>query len=157
MELSNRNFGQAACSSFTLLASFLSAHSLWPCLSSQRVGICPDDPSDFSRPCFYESGHLIKNDPASLQAIQTALGDRTDIVLRTYGEAQWAVWEHRGPYSELMLVWKQAFSAIEEDGKKCDLSVGPAYEIFLSEIFLNEMQNTRPEDLLTEVRIPIRD
>jgi effector-binding domain-containing protein len=55
---------------------------------------------------------------------------------------------HKGPYQELMDSYKPLFEWIQNNGY--DIAGAPV------EVYLKDPQNTKPEDLQTEIQVPVR-
>jgi hypothetical protein len=91
-----------------------------------------------------ESG-IIMNDPGLLHHANS----NTGIAKRDVPKGKWAVITHKGPYNTLWQTWNHIFSRwIHMSG----LALRPGDPF---EVYLNNQRTTSPEDLLTEIYVPV--
>jgi AraC family transcriptional regulator len=139
--LVDNNFNQAADKAFEVLCRFAEEHDL-----SQHVVQClaitPDDPG--VRPpeeCRYDAGFILREgvrvEPDGEVGVQVLEGGR------------WAVFLHRGPYETMWQTWNAAYRDwLPASGEQLR-DVSPY------EVYLDDKSKTKPEDLRTEIYIPI--
>lgn len=137
--LINNNFNHAADLSFDVLCRFVSAHHLWKRIET-CLGICPDENtgSENSR---YMGGFIFLKG--------TKVDSEGEVQKMTIPGGRFAVFIHKGPYETLWQSWNAAY----RDGlpalqlKERD---APPYEVYLK-----DKHTTPPEELLTEIHIPV--
>ncbi len=138
--LANGNFTNAADRAFGELLPFLQRNGL---MSAIRLclGICPDDPSQVpAESCRYVAGVVLAHDaePEGNVTVETIPGGR------------WAVLVHHGPYEELGQAWDAVYRDwLPSSGEQ--LRDTPPFEVYL-----NDKHTVAPQDLLTEIYIPIQ-
>jgi AraC family transcriptional regulator len=138
----HNDFTQAARSAFAALNAFLKAHQLqdqWQCC----LGITPDDPSWVPEAaCRYDAGVIL------CDGVHVAPGG--DVAWQTLAGGRQAAFLHRGPYDTLWQTWNQAY--------RDWLPASSAYlrHAVPYEVYLNDPEVTGPEDLKTEICIPIQ-
>jgi AraC family transcriptional regulator len=138
----NNDFTQAARSAFAALNAFLEAHHLqdqWQfCL-----GITPDDPSLVPEAeCRYDAGVILRDG--------VHVAPSGEVAFQTLASGRQAVFLHRGPYETLWQTWNRAYRDwLPASGEHLRHAV--PYEVYL-----NDPDVTGPEDLKTEICIPIQ-
>jgi AraC family transcriptional regulator len=139
--LINHDFTQAAQEAFAALFQFLEEHKLdqaW----TKCLGITPDDPSTTPpEACRYDAGVILD------QGVQ--FKPEGEVSLQTFEAGKCAVFLHKGPYNTLWQTW----NAIYRDwlpSSGATLRDAPPYEVYL-----NDPERTKPEDLETEIYVPI--
>jgi AraC family transcriptional regulator len=139
--LINGEFTHAAQEAFGVLGQFLGTRHLLGQVTL-CLGICPDDPSVTGpEACRYDACFVLREGakvkPEGEVGIQTLPGGRC------------AVFLHKGPYRKLPETWRAAYRDwLPSSGQQ--LRDAPPYEVYL-----NDPRKTKPEDLLTEIHIPI--
>lgn len=105
------------------------------------VGIYYDDPENPpAHGLRADAGFSVQSDPGNLE-------DGMHMVDVPGGE--YACVLHEGPYTDLPSVYGAAMKAIGDAGRQMDCD-RPCYEIYL-----NSPQDTAPEDLKTQVHVPV--
>lgn len=138
----NRNFNDAADRSFTRLCGYMDAHKLWKHVH-ECLGICPDDPDEVNLEEARYIGAFIIDDDTPIQP-------DGDLELGTIPGGRFAVFMHHGPFEALNDTW----TAVYRDWL-------PASGVQLRdsdpfEVYLDDKTKTRPEDLRTEIYVPIK-
>jgi AraC family transcriptional regulator len=106
------------------------------------IGISYDDPD-------VTSADKIRYDAAV--TVSRPARPEGDFGVMEIAGGRYAVATHKGPYEELGKVYQRIFGGwLPKSG--CGLRDAPAFEQYL-----NSPQNTRPEDLLTLIHIPLED
>ncbi|HVZ38572.1 MAG TPA: AraC family transcriptional regulator [Candidatus Kapabacteria bacterium] len=134
------NFTRAADEAFDALLAWLRERDL---LSHTRMclGICPDDPDIVpAAEARYIAGVVLDCDA------------RTDgeVTIETIPGGRWAVFTHKGPYNTLGETWGAAYRDWLPSSNAQLRDTAPF------EVYLNNKWTTQPEDLLTEIYIPVR-
>jgi AraC family transcriptional regulator len=131
---------QSIGAAFEKVVAWAKAHELLPRPGVQVIGIFYDDPDK-------QPIERLRSD-ACLTVPDTARGEG-DVQMLTIEGGAYAVATHRGPYTELPLVYRRLYGEwMESSGHRARPS--PSFEIYL-----NDPSDTGPEDLLTEVCVPI--
>lgn len=137
----NGNFGEAAQDAFGRLQRYCTNHDMW-----RSTGLClaimPDDPS-VTQPehCRYIAAMQLRE--------QRELPQDEGAALITVEPGKIAVFTHKGPYDTLWKTWQQVFSEWFPQSGLVSRQA-PVYEIYI-----NDPSSVAPEDLLTEICIPI--
>jgi AraC family transcriptional regulator len=141
----NGDFSQAAQTAFHQLYSYIGQHNLKEQVSSACLGITPDEPSVVpDEECRYDAGVFVNDN----QQIDLLPGDPVDIQILPGG--RYAVFLHKGPYRTLGQTWRAIYREwLPKSGET--LRDVPPYEVYV-----DDPQQTRPEDLRTEIFVPIR-
>jgi AraC family transcriptional regulator len=139
--LVNGEFTHAAQEAFGALGEFLGKRHLFSQVTL-CLGICPDDPAMTApEACRYDACFVIREGakvkPEGEVGIQTLPGGRC------------AVFLHKGPYQKLPETWRAAYRDWLPASDQ-QLRDAPPYEVYL-----NDPRKTKPENLLTEIHIPI--
>jgi len=134
-------FFKAAEEAFAVLICYLHEHALMDKFTA-CVGITPDDYSVVPHAeCRFDAGVVLKEgvrvEPTGKVAIQVLPAGR------------WAVFQHKGAYDTLWQSWNVAYRDWLPRSGERPRDVPPV------EIYLNNVQVTRPEQLRTEILIPI--
>ena len=70
--------------------------------------------------------------------------------VKTLDVGECAVITHKGPYADLMSTYQNLFGAWLPNSDR-EFREGPCFEVYL-----NSPQDTAPEDLLTDVYVPLK-
>ncbi len=138
----DNNFNHAAKEAFTALWQFLGAKNLdkdWThCLS-----ITPDDPSIIPpENCRYDAGVILRDG--------VKVEPKGEVQFQTLEGGRWAVFLHKGPYEMMWQTWNAAYRDwLPASG--ASRSDSPPYEVYL-----DSPSQTAPEDLRTELYIPLK-
>jgi len=137
----NGTFNIAADKSFNVLCDYMRKNHLW---EHERgcLGICPDEPST-TKPeeCRY-IGAFFVDDKAPVQP-------EGDVKVGKIDAGHFAVFTYKGPFEGLTGFW----TAVYRDWLPASGEKPRDVEPF--EVYLDDKSKTRPEDLRTEVHIPI--
>ncbi len=140
--LVDHNFNQAAREAFTTLMAYLRDHDLMDKLT-MCLGITPDDPNVVPHDqCRYNAGVVLKDgvdvQPVGKVGVQLLPGGR------------WSVFLHKGPYDTLWQSWNAVYRDWLPRSGETPRDVPPV------EVYLTDARKTRPEELRTEILIPIQ-
>lgn len=135
-------YHKAAEAAFTTLMCFVREQGLTEQFTA-CLGITPDDYSVIPHDqCRFDAGVVLKEgvvvEPAGQVAIQVLPGGR------------WAVFQHKGSYDTLWQSWNTAYRDWLPRSGELPRDVPPM------EIYLNNIRDTPPEQLCTEILIPIQ-
>ena len=139
--LINHTFTQAAQKAFSELQHYCVKHQLWP-ITGRCLAIMPDDPSTTPlEDCRFQ---------AALELKEERVIPKEGTVERGLVEAgRCAIFVHLGSYDRLWETWNAAYrNWLPASGE--ELRHAPPFEVYL-----NDPSNTAPEDLVTEICIPI--
>lgn len=125
---------------FEALSTLASSRNLWPHVRGM-VGVYYDDPDAVDEAALRSHGGLAVTEEAEiadpLEEVKIAPGDV-------------AVMHYKGPYAGLAAAYKHLYGVwLPESGK--EPSDMPPYEVYL-----NNPKDTAPEDLLTDVCVPLK-
>lgn len=140
--LIDNSFTQAAQEAFTVLMRFIEERNLskqW----SQCLAITPDETS-LTPPedCRYDAGVILR---PGVQAKPEG-----EVAIQVIRAGKWAVFMHKGPYETMWQTWNSAYRDwLPASGE--ELRDASPYEVYLDDI-----AQTKPEDLRTEIYIPIK-
>jgi AraC family transcriptional regulator len=135
------NFNQAAKEAFQVLCQFLEEHDLRGHIV-QCLAITPDEPG-VTPPaeCRYDAGFILRDG--------TRVEPEGEVGVQVLRAGRWAVFLHKGPHETMWQTWNAAYRDwLPASGE--ELRDAPPYEVYL-----NSKDNTKPEDLRTEIYIPI--
>jgi AraC family transcriptional regulator len=138
----NGHFNHAAKEAFGELCRFIEENRIWPQLG-ECLGICPDDP-DIVRleDCRYDGGFFIK--PG--QTVKTG----GDVKVQKLAGGKYAIFMHKGPYALLPQTWAQTYRDwLPASGEQLR-------DEMPFEVYLDDPEKTREEELRTEIWIPIK-
>lgn len=125
---------------FQKLAAAFATHGLWP-KAGPMVGIYYDDPS--SVPAEDLTSHA-----GITVAADVVLPDGVEDIAVAGGRM--AVYLHKGPYANLPLAWSHVYGDwLPGSGEEVGDSVPYEY-------YLNDPSNTAPDDLRTEICVPLK-
>lgn len=117
------------------------------------VAWCPDRPQGSDDPhCRYVAGVVFGLDLAGMQGqpLQPTLPLAGTLAWHTVAPGRYAVFTHRGPYDQLTHTWQAIYRDwLPQAGV-------PLSDAAPMELSLNDPRSTAPEDLLTEIWIPLR-
>jgi len=108
--------------------------------NTRFIGICYDDP-EVTPP------EKIRYD-ASVTVDDDVTGE-DDVVIQTIGGGQYAITSHFGPYDQLGKTYAELFRRLMKDNRE------PRPEPCL-EFYLNDPESTEPEDLVTDICVPLK-
>lgn len=140
--LINNDFTGAAGEAFDALIGFIEANGLWPQVD-QCLGIQPDDssttPPEENR---YYAGFILREG--------SKVEPSGEVGLYALDAGRCAVFMHKCSYETLWQTWNAAYREwLPASGE--ELRDAPPYEVYLY-----DKCKTRPEDLRTEIHIPIK-
>ena len=109
---------------------------------TRMIGIVHDDPEITPADKIRYDAAVVVNRPVQPEG---------EFGVREIPGGKYAVFTHHGPYDTLERTYKRFFGGwLPKSG--CELRDGEAFEEYL-----NSAMNTRPEDLLTRMHVPVRD
>jgi AraC family transcriptional regulator len=134
------SFTQAAAEAFRVLTDELKRHNGWPQVR-ECIGLCPDEASLVpDAEARYQAGFIYEGTPP-------ALGDEVRSVIIPAG--RWVVSLHRGSYESLWQRWNCLYrNWLPASGYR--LRAASPFETYL-----NRPKHTPPDELQTEIWIPI--
>jgi AraC family transcriptional regulator len=136
------SFSQAADRAFATLISYLQRHKLMDAFSA-CLAITPDDYDVVPHEqCRIDAGVVLK------AGVQVELAS-DEVAIQVLPAGRWAVFIHKGPYDTLWQSWNVAYRDWLPRSNERPRDVPPV------EIYLNNINNTPPEQLRTEILIPI--
>ena len=139
--LVNGDFTRAARDAFGVLCQFVESRRLQGQVR-ECLGICPDDPSvTGAEDCRYEAGFVLRD--------ETGVKPEGEVGLKVLPGGRCAVFVHTGPYQKLHETWAAAY---RDWMPKANVQLRDAAPF---EVYLNDPARTKPEDLKTEIHIPI--
>ncbi|ETX05336.1 AraC family transcriptional regulator [Candidatus Entotheonella palauensis] len=138
----DQNFTQAAQAAFGILEQFLRDHHLqnkW----QYCLGITPDEPGVVPpTECRFDAGYIL------CEGVEVT--PEGEVAFQTLPAGRWAVFLHRGSYETMWQTWNVVYRDwLPASGEQ--LREAPPYEVYL-----NHPERTKPEDLETEIFIPIQ-
>ena len=139
------DFGQAAKIAFHRLYSYIEQHHLQQQVSAVCLGITPDEPGVVpDEECRYDAGVFVNdNSPIAIQSDEP-------VDVQTLPSGRYAVFLHKGPYNTIGQTWDAIYrNWLPASGET--LRDVPPYEVYL-----DTTGQTRPEDLCTEIFVPIQ-
>lgn len=112
---------------------------------TKALGVCHDDPDQTpAAQCRYDACITVDDD---VQA-------EGDVKIKTIPGGDYATLLHKGPYENLGDSWNAIFKEwLPQSGR--ELSCGDA-ESACFELYLNDPTQTKPEDLLTVIHLPLK-
>lgn len=133
------NFSKAASEAFPVLVEFMGRKGLFPSIR-MCVGICPDDPSTVpSGECRYLAGVVFAQD----------VEPEGEMTVEVLPAGKWAVFTHKGPYEMLGEAWNAVYRDwLPTSG--VTLRDTPPFEAYI-----NDKSKVPPEELLTEIFLPV--
>jgi len=135
------SFSAAADRAFTALMCYLHEQKLTEAFTA-CLGITPDDYNVIPHAqCRFDAGVILKD------GVTIAPPGTVDIQVVPAG--RWAVFQHKGPYNTLWQSWNVAYRDWLPRSGKRPRDVPPV------EVYLNNVNHTPPEQLHTEILIPI--
>jgi AraC family transcriptional regulator len=136
------SFSKASDRAFSTLMRYLQRHQLMDAFSA-CLAITPDDydivPHD---QCRVDAGVVLK---AERQVELTS----NDVALQVLPAGRWAVFHHKGPYDTLWQSWNVAYRDWLPRSNERPRDVPPV------EVYVNNINSTPPQQLHTEILIPI--
>ncbi len=135
------DFKVAADAAFTTLACYLHEQKLTEAFTA-TLGITPDDYDVVPHEqCRFDAGVILKDG--------VAIAPTGTVDIQVLPAGRWAVFQHKGPYNTLWQCWNVAYRDWLPRSGKRPRDVPPV------EVYLNNVNNTPPEQLRTEILIPI--
>lgn len=135
------SFAAAADRAFTALMDYLHEHKLTDAFTA-CLGITPDDydvvPHD---ECRFDAGVILRDGVAIVPA--------GNVAMQVLPAGRWAIFQHKGPYDTLWQSWNAAYRDWLPRSGERPRDVPPV------EVYLNNVNHTPPEQLHTEILIPI--
>jgi AraC family transcriptional regulator len=136
------SFSKAADRAFATLISYLQRHKLMDAFSA-CLAITPDNYDVVPHEqCRIDAGVVLK------AGVQVELAS-DEVAIQVLPAGRWAVFIHKGPYDTLWQSWNVAYRDWLPRSNERPRDVPPV------EIYLNNINNTPPEQLRTEILIPI--
>ncbi len=137
--IDNGDFSRAAKAAFAAIIGYIDGNQLWGSVVA-CVALCPDDTATTpAEDCRYQAGVIIRD--------QVPVAGEVEMM--TIGDGRWAVFTHEGPYTTLAGTW----GAIYRDWLPA--SGMELRDVAPYELYLNDASKTAPEDLRTEIHIPV--
>jgi AraC family transcriptional regulator len=138
----NKSFNKAADYAFTHLTEYMAKHRLWQ-YERGCLGICPDDCSTTQpEECRY-IGAFFVDDKAPLQP-------DGEINIGRIDAGRFAVFTYTGPFEGLTIFWSAVYRDWLPASGETPRDVDPY------EVYLDDKSKTLPENMRTEVHIPIK-
>jgi AraC family transcriptional regulator len=135
------DFNLAAEAAFRELACFLREHNLTDAFTA-TLGITPDDYEVVPHAqCRFDAGVMLK--------AGVTIPPVGNVDLQVLPAGRWAVFQHKGPYNTLWQSWNVAYRDWLPRSGERPRDVPPV------EVYLNNVNDTTPEQLRTEILIPI--
>ena len=135
------SFAAAADVAFTQLACYLHEHKLTAAFTA-CLGITPDDYDVVPHAqCRFDAGVMLKDD--------VVIAPAEKVALQLLPAGRWAVFQHKGPYNTLWQSWNVAYRDWLPRSGERPRDVPPV------EVYLNNVHDTPPDQLRTEILIPI--
>ncbi len=138
----DNTFNKAAGESFDKLCAYMTKHNLWK-YERCCLGICPNEPATTPpEECRYIGAFALddKADPKP----------EGDVKLGTIPGGRFAVFTHRGPFEGLTSFWSSVYREwLPASGEK-------PRDTEPFEVYLDDKTKVKPQDLRTEVFIPIQ-
>jgi AraC family transcriptional regulator len=139
--LVNHNFNRASQEAFRVLMSYLGEHNLWGKFT-MCLGIQPDDPNVIPHDkCRYDAGVVLK------EGVHVKPSGKVGMHVLPSG--RWAVFKHQGPYETLWQSWNAVYRDWLPRSGETPRDLPPL------EIYLDAGKKIKPEELRTEILIPI--
>lgn len=138
--LVDQNFNLAATEAFRVLTAELKRTSAWPFVR-ERIGMCPDEAGMVAdEDARYQAGFFYEGDLPTMNS---------EVRRLTIPGGKWAVTIHRGSYETLWQSWNRTY----RDWLPASGFEPRDHAPF--EIYLSNPKQTPPEELRTEIWIPI--
>jgi AraC family transcriptional regulator len=135
-------YHQAANAAFTDLMRFVCQHDLMDKFTA-RLGITPDDYSVIPHEqCRFDAGVVLKEG--------VVVEPQGPVAIQVLPKGRWAVFQHKGSYDTLWQSWNVAYRDWLPRSGEIPRDVPPM------EVYLNNMRDTPPAQLRTEILIPIQ-
>lgn len=135
------SFAKAADQAFSTLMCYLQKHKLMNAFNA-CLAITPDNYDVVPHEqCRIDAGVVLK------EGVQVELTN--EVALQVLPAGRWAVFQHKGPYDTIWQSWNVAYRDWLPRSNERPRDVPPL------EIYLNNINNTPPEQLRTEILIPI--
>lgn len=139
-------FFKAADEAFANLMCYLAEHRLMDKFTA-CVGITPDDYDVVPHAeCRFDAGVVLK---AAVPVTDVLVEPAGKVNLQVLPAGRWAVFQHKGSYDTLWQSWNVAYRDWLPRSGARPRDVPPV------EVYLNNVRNTPPEQLRTEILIPI--
>lgn len=138
----NKSFNKAANYAFSHLANYMAKYHLWQ-YERGCLGICPDDCSTTQPEEYRYIGAFFVDDKAPLQP-------EGEIKIGQIDAGRFAVFTYKGSFEGLTAFWSVVYRDWLPASGETPRDVDPY------EVYLDDKSKTRPEDLRTEVHIPIQ-
>ncbi len=135
-------FNKAAGRSFKNLCTYMDMHNLWK-YERGCLGICPDEPMTTPPEESRYIGAFIVDDAADVS-------DEGDVKVDRIAGGRFAVFHYVGPFEGLTAAW----SSIYRDWYPSSGEKLRECEPF--EVYLDDSAKTKPEDMRTDIYIPIQ-
>jgi len=137
--IENGDFSRAAKAAFAAIIGYIDGNGLWGSVVA-CVALCPDDTATTpAEECRYQAGVIIRD--------QVPVAGEVEMM--TIGAGRWAVFVHEGRYNTLAETWGSIYRDwLPASGMELR-DVAPY------ELYLNDASKTAPEDLRTEIHIPV--
>ncbi|MEZ4684322.1 MAG: GyrI-like domain-containing protein [Caldilineaceae bacterium] len=135
------DFKVAADAAFSTLACYLHEQKLTDAFTA-TLGITPDDYNVVPHAqCRFDAGVMLKEG--------VAIAPTGNVEIQVLPAGRWAVFQHKGPYNTLWQSWNVAYRDWLPRSGERPRDVPPV------EVYLNNVNHTPPEQLHTEILIPI--
>lgn len=141
--LIDQNFNRAATEAFRALTGEIKRVNAWQFMR-QRVGLCPDEAGMVAdEEARYQAGFFCEGDLSLLPPMNA------EVRRLTIPGGKWAVTVHLGSYETIWQSWNRTYRDWLPKSGLEPRDVAPF------EIYLNNQKQTPPEELQTEIWIPI--
>ncbi len=138
--INGQSFEQAATAAFRILVSEIKRANIWPAMR-QRIGICPDEASMVpDAEARYQAGFIYEGQ-------LPAMGDAVRRVAIPGG--RWVVSLHQGSYETVWQSWNRMYRDWLPSSGYATRDAAPF------DLYLNDQKTVPPEELRTEIWIPI--
>ncbi|MEO6547765.1 MAG: GyrI-like domain-containing protein [Ferruginibacter sp.] len=109
----------------------------------RRVGVIRGLTSICPEKSLYDAGFIFNTNPA--------FGQFPEVEVTEIRQGKWAVFLHKGPYNTLWQTWNWIFNYWLSSSGFCTRQA----DCF--EVYLNYKSNTKPQELLTDIYVPIQN
>jgi AraC family transcriptional regulator len=138
--LFNENIGRAFHSTFERWYEIIESEGLWGNIY-RRIGVFRNLNSISPERCHYDAGIIFNK--------SVGIPNYKEVGVAEVTQGKWAVFQHKGPYNTLWQTWNWIYH------HWCSGSGVQLREAEPYEVYLNYKSETQPEDLLTDIYIPI--
>ena len=139
----NGTFNKAAGRAFDVLAKYMAKHNLWK-FERGCLGICPDEPATTPPAESRYIGAFILDDAAKVL-------DEEGVKVEQIAGGRFAVFHYVGSFEGLTAAWSSIYRDWVPSSGEQLRDTDPF------ELYLDDPKKTKPEDLRTDIYIPLKD